>query len=79
MEKNSMILVSQKRLLMSLSFTLLFAPVMPTKAYDSSMKNPTLIAGFIAAGILGVCGLIYGIVQACKKSPQQIADDAQEA
>jgi hypothetical protein len=36
------------------------------------------MACIIGAGIAGVCGIIYGIAQYFKKSPEQIADDAEK-
>jgi len=74
-----MILFFQKRVVISLAFTLLCTSATPAKAHDSNVNNPALVAGLIGAGILGVCGIIYGIVQTCKKSNEQILKDAQEA
>ena len=72
MEKNTMILASKKRIIMGLSFALLFTPTVPTKAYDNNASNAALVGCAIGAGILGLCGIIYGITQLCKKSNEQI-------
>jgi hypothetical protein len=74
-----MMLVSQKRVAISLAFVLLCAPVTPTKAYDGNNASYTAgMACIIGAGIVGLCGLIYGIASYFKKSPEQIADDAEK-
>ncbi len=67
-----------KRLLTTLALMVLCSSATPTKADDNN-ANTLLIGSAIAAGIIGICGLIYGIMQSYKKSPEQIAKDAQEA
>jgi hypothetical protein len=74
-----MMLVSQKRVAISLAFALLCTSATPTKA-DSNASYTAGMACIIAAGVVGLCGLVYGLVQACKKkSNEQIVDDAQKA
>jgi hypothetical protein len=74
-----MMLVFQKRVAISLAFALLCTSATPTKA-DSNASYTAGMACIIAAGVVGLCGLVYGLVQACKqKSNEQIADDAEKA
>lgn len=70
-------LVFKKRIAISLAFALLCTSATPVKTSDNN-HNTLLIGSAIAAGIIGTCGLIYGIMQSYKKSPEQIAKDAQE-
>lgn len=67
--KDPMVLISQKRVVVGLSLSLLLTPVIPTKAYNEN----TGIA--IGIGLLGLIGA--GIAYACGgKSDEQILDDA---
>lgn len=74
-----MMLISRKRIIAGLSFSLLFMPTVSTKAYDYGTNNPVIIAGIIGAGIAGVCGFAYSLVKYFQKSHEQIADDAEQA
>jgi hypothetical protein len=73
-------LVFQKRVAISLAFALLCTSATPTKADGNNAGYTAGMACIIAAGVVGLCGLIYGLVQTCKKkSNEQIVDDAQKA
>lgn len=71
-------LITRKRIVVGLGFSLVFMPTVPTKTYDYSTNNPVVVAGIIGAGIVGVCGLAYGLMKYLQKSPEQIADDAEK-
>lgn len=68
----------KKRITISLAFALLCTSATPVKT-DNNASNTLLTSSAIAAGIVGICSLMYKIVQSYKKSPEQIANDAQEA
>lgn len=73
-------LVFKKRIAISLAFALLCTSATPVKTTDNNNTgNTLLICSAIAAGIVSICGIIYGIVQPYKKSPSDIAMGAQQA
>lgn len=76
--KDLMITATQKRLVMGFCAVLLLMPSAPTKTSNNAASN-IMTGCLIAAGVLGVCSLAAGVASLFTKTPEQVAQEAEQA